>query len=125
MVLSTSDTGRGAAFGDALARVLEATGSLVEREYYVNDAGRQMDILALSVWIRYREYLSRTTLDFPRAGYQGDYIRDLAQKLAGTEGPRFLRDDVQAALPPDTPDGDGPDRHVDARIALMKEALGA
>jgi len=45
--------GRGAAYGDALARVLAAAGNTVEREYYVNDAGRQMDILAVSVWIRY------------------------------------------------------------------------
>ncbi len=116
--------GRGAAFGDALARVLEATGSCVEREYYVNDAGRQMDILALSVWIRYREYLTRVTQAFPSAGYQGDYIRDLAGKLVGAEGSRFLRDDERAPLPPDTPESDGADRHVDARIALMKEALG-
>lgn len=117
--------GRGAAFGDALARVLEATGTRVEREYYVNDAGRQMDILALSVWIRYREILSQATLPFPSAGYQGDYIRDLAARLAEAEGPRFLRDDDRVPEPPDIPGGDDPDRHIDARIALMKTTLGA
>ncbi len=119
--------GRGAAFGDTLARVLEALGSRVEREYYVNDAGRQMDILALSVWIRYCEHLCDAALDFPSAGYQGDYIRDLALELLEVEGPRFLRTQEQMpeTIPPDVEEGDGRDQHIDARIALMKTTLGA
>lgn len=116
--------GRGAAYGDALARVLEATGYLVEREYYVNDAGRQMDILALSVWLRYSDHLAQPTGEFPRAGYQGDYIRTLAGDLAQREGRRFLRPEPTTELPPDGPDEDGMNRHVDARIGNMKAALG-
>ena len=73
--------GRGAAYGDALARVLEAAGNTVEREYYVNDAGRQMDILALSVWIRYLQ-ANGVDLEFPGNCYKGDYVKDYGKSLA-------------------------------------------
>lgn len=81
--------GRGAAYGDALARVLIAAGNHVEREYYVNDAGRQMDILALSVWIR---YLQATGLDIalPDNAYQGRYIVDMGTQLFSENGKRYL-----------------------------------
>src|SRR5262249_56634355 len=72
--------GRQAAFGATLANVLTAAGYAVEREYYINDAGRQMDILAVSAWIRYLELLGES-LPFPENGYRGDYVRALAQQL--------------------------------------------
>ncbi|MGA9575522.1 MAG: arginine--tRNA ligase, partial [Lysobacterales bacterium] len=67
--------GRGAAYGASLASILQASGFLVQREYYVNDNGRQMDILAVSVWLRYLE-LCGEQLRFPENGYRGDYIYD-------------------------------------------------
>ncbi len=72
--------GRGAAYGDALARVLKATGHEVESEYYVNDAGRQMHILALSVYLRYLD-LAGHSAPFPGNAYQGDYIWDIAASV--------------------------------------------
>ncbi|RKZ36013.1 MAG: arginine--tRNA ligase, partial [Gammaproteobacteria bacterium] len=72
--------GRGAAYGAAVADLLEATGCQVEREYYVNDAGRQMDILVTSVWLRYLE-LCGEEISFPDNGYQGDYIWDIAASV--------------------------------------------
>jgi arginyl-tRNA synthetase len=72
--------GRGAATGDALARILQATGHRVEREYYINDAGTQIETLARSVFLRYQQLHGRQ-LEFPENCYQGDYIRRLAQEL--------------------------------------------
>ena len=80
--------GRGAAYGDALARVLRAAGYDAISEYYINDAGRQMDILALSVWLRYLELCGETVL-FPRAAYQGDYIFDIAATLHREDDDRY------------------------------------
>jgi arginyl-tRNA synthetase len=77
--------GRGAAYGDALVRVLRATGYDTESEYYINDAGRQMDILALSIWLRYLE-LCGETVDFPEGAYRGDYIFDIAATLHREDG---------------------------------------
>jgi arginyl-tRNA synthetase len=77
--------GRGAAYGDALARVLAAAGNTVEREYYVNDAGRQMDILAVSVWIRYLQ-ANHIAVDLPSNCYKGDYVSDYGEDLANTHG---------------------------------------
>jgi len=73
--------GRGAAYGDALARVLTAAGNTVEREYYVNDAGRQMDILAVSVWIRYLQE-NGVPVELPENCYKGGYVMDYAQEIA-------------------------------------------
>jgi len=84
--------GRGAATGDAVARLLAETGFDVQREYYINDAGNQVALLGLSVWMRLRE-LRGETIDFPEDGYRGDYIRDVARDLLDKEG------DVIAALP--------------------------
>lgn len=72
--------GRGAAYGDALARVLAAAGNQVEREYYVNDAGRQMDILAVSVWIRYLQSAG-LKITLPANCYQGSYVTEFGQQI--------------------------------------------
>ncbi|MBW1981953.1 MAG: arginine--tRNA ligase [Deltaproteobacteria bacterium] len=77
--------GRGAALGDALARLLEATGHRVEREYYVNDAGTQMETLGRSVFLRYLQLLGQR-VEFPEACYQGDYILDLAREIIEDQG---------------------------------------
>lgn len=87
--------GRGAALGDALSRILHAAGYAVEREYYINDAGRQMKILADSVYARYRE-LHGQDISFPSDGYQGDYIKDLAVAISKDVGLRLLEDDPES-----------------------------
>lgn len=84
--------GRQAAVGDALARLLDAAGYAVHREYYVNDAGNQVQILGRSVWARYRELLGLPFV-FPEDGYPGEYVRDVARALGEREGDRL------AALP--------------------------
>jgi arginyl-tRNA synthetase len=81
--------GRGAAVGDSLARLLRTCGYDVETEYYVNDSGNQMKILGLSVMLRYKELLGEHIV-FPDDCYQGDYIRDIAQGLMGTDTGRLL-----------------------------------
>ena len=80
--------GRGAAYGDSLARVMRLAGYHVETEYYINDAGRQMDILAVSVWLRYLE-LCGETLSFPDKCYKGDYIWDIAATVHREDGDRY------------------------------------
>ena len=82
--------GRGAAFGASLANVLTAAGFSVTREYYVNDAGRQMDILAVSTWLRYLE-LNGLTRSFPSNAYQGEYVRNMAQLIYKAHGNHYLR----------------------------------
>jgi arginyl-tRNA synthetase len=118
--------GRHAAFGASLASLLEATGWSVHREYYVNDAGRQMDILAASVWLRYLE-LCGERVDFPVNGYRGEYLRPIAADLHARHGAALRRpvDHVFADLPPDEPAGGDRERHIDAVIARMRELLGA
>lgn len=116
--------GRGAALGDCIANLLAAAGHTVAREYYVNDAGRQMDILAASIWVRYLEQLDQP-MPFPTGGYQGAYVRDIASGLVTTHGDRFLHPaaEVQADLGHDAPAGDK-DAYADALIAKMKALLG-
>ncbi len=80
--------GRGAATGDAVASVLQAAGYEVQREYYINDAGNQMNTLGRSLYLRYRELLGEP-IDFPGDCYQGDYIRDLAKEVLAAEGTRY------------------------------------
>ena len=80
--------GRGAAYGDALARVLRAAGYATDTEYYVNDAGRQMDILVLSVWLRYLA-LFGAQIEFPKNAYQGDYIVGIATELQQQQGDKL------------------------------------
>ena len=82
--------GRGAAFGASLANVLTAAGFSVSREYYVNDAGRQMDILAVSVWLRYLELNGKNVL-FPSNAYQGEYVRDMAELIQKAHGNHYVR----------------------------------
>lgn len=82
--------GRGAAYGDTLANLFAATGWQVQREYYINDAGRQVDILALSVWLRYLE-AGGEQISFPKRGYPAEYIRVSAEKLRLQHGARWQR----------------------------------
>ena len=84
--------GRNAVIGDTLARLLAAAGWQVEREYYFNNAGRQMKVLAESVRARYLELLGRAA-DFPEDGYQGEYIRDIARGLVDRHGAALVTDD--------------------------------
>jgi arginyl-tRNA synthetase len=118
--------GRGAALGATVADLLEAVGFQVHREYYVNDAGRQMDILATSVWLRYLEH-GGTTLPFPANGYRGDYVRDIAAQLYREHGDTYAAPVAQVFgdLPPDA-DQEGGDKeaHIDALIERAKTLLG-
>ncbi|MFN5631422.1 MAG: arginine--tRNA ligase [Sphingomonadales bacterium] len=77
---------RGAVVGDALANLLEFSGYAVKREYYVNDAGGQVDVLARSVHLRYREALGETIGDIPEGLYPGDYLVPVGQRLAREHG---------------------------------------
>ena len=79
--------GRGAAYGATVANLLEAVGYRVAREYYVNDAGRQMEILAASTWLRYLEQCGER-FDFPANGYRGDYLLAIAGERHSSENPR-------------------------------------
>ena len=117
--------GRQAAYGATLAGLLDAVGFSVEREYYVNDAGRQMDIFAASVWLRYLELCSEE-LAFPTNGYRGDYVQAIAQLLLSQEGTRLKRPaaEIVAQLPPDAPAGDK-EKHIDALIERARELLGS
>ena len=116
--------GRGAAYGATVADLLQAVGVNVEREYYVNDAGRQMNILATSVWLRYLE-LQGATLVFPANGYQGEYIRDIAGDLQQRCGDRLQRsiDEVFADVPADEPQGGDKEKHIDALIERAQALL--
>ncbi len=117
--------GRGAAFGATLANLLKVAGFDVSTEYYVNDAGRQMGILAVSIWLRYLE-LFNAQFAFPSNGYKGDYVIDLAQKLREQYGEKFVADSYQVFdnLYPDEghPEGDK-DKHVDSLVFNMKHIL--
>ncbi|MGQ9659405.1 MAG: arginine--tRNA ligase [Thermochromatium sp.] len=124
--------GRGAAYGAVVADLLEAVGFDVHREYYVNDAGRQMDILATSVWLRYLE-LCGEELRFPSNGYRGDYVWDIAATLHREHGDAYRVDAEQvfAGLPADEPvEGEPADQpgdkeaHIDGLIAAAKRLLG-
>ncbi|MCZ8131196.1 MAG: arginine--tRNA ligase [Steroidobacteraceae bacterium] len=117
--------GRHAAYGGALGNLLEAVGHRVHREFYINDAGRQVDILAVSVWLRYLERLGET-LAFPANGYRGDYVRPVAERLEAHAGRSLHRPvaAVYADVPPDEPAGGDKEAHVDALIARMRALLG-
>ena len=114
--------GRHASYGATLGNLLEAAGYDVDREYYVNDAGRQIDILGVSVWLRLlRE--NGVTIGFPEAGYQGDYVRQIATSLDTSGIPDVSADDLNDDLPADAPEGDQ-DAYIDALIAKGHELLG-
>ncbi|KOR30169.1 arginine--tRNA ligase [Achromatium sp. WMS1] len=118
--------GRGAAYGSVVANLLSAIGFNVYKEYYVNDAGRQMDILTISIWLRYLE-LCGETIPFPANGYQGDYVWDIAATLHREHGDsyHFAQDQVFATLPPDAPEGGDKEQFIDALIARTKQLLSA
>jgi len=117
--------GRGAAYGASLANILQAAGHTVQREYYVNDNGRQMDILAVSVWFRYLE-LCGEQLRFPENGYRGDYIYDIAREIRKEEGDKWRRkgQDVLDNLPPDHADGGDSEKYIDALIQRASDMMG-
>lgn len=116
--------GRGAAYGDSLASILSATGWDVHREYYINDAGRQVDILTLSVWLRYLEACGES-LPFPRRGYPGEYIRATAQRLHAAHGEAFRHaaSNVFADLAAEPVAGDDADEKTKATVKAGQEAL--
>jgi arginyl-tRNA synthetase len=91
--------GRGAVFGDALANLLVFTGRGVTREYYINDAGLQVDVLGRSVFLRYREALGQDVGPIPDGLYPGDYLVPVGRDLAATHGPRLLDAPAEAWLP--------------------------
>ena len=116
--------GRGAAIGATLANLLDFVGYDVQREYYVNDAGRQMHILGTSTWLRYLE-LCGEAIEFPSNGYQGDYVWDIAATLHRENGERFRRPAAQAFADvcEDAPAGDK-EKHIDGLIANAHGLLG-
>ena len=110
---------RGAVVGDALATLLEKTGYAVCREYYINDGGAQVDVLARSTYLRYREALGETLATIPDGYYPGDYLKETGRALAARDGDRWLG----------VPEGEwlGPVRSfaVAAMMALIREDLAA
>lgn len=115
--------GRHAAYGASLANLLIATGHDVHQEYYVNDAGRQMDILTLSVWLRMFEPAG-IDAPFPSGGYQGQYVIDIAHGAAGqfpdaVDAGKLVTED----MPADGPDG-AADAYLDAWIEHARQVLG-
>ncbi len=117
--------GRGAAYGAALGQLMRAAGFDVFCEYYVNDAGRQMSILGMSVWLRYLE-LCGEELTFPSGAYQGDYIWDIAADVHRANGDAFRHaaNLVFADVVADEADGGDKDKHVDALIVKAQTLLG-
>ncbi|WP_230657267.1 arginine--tRNA ligase [Psychrobacter sp. I-STPA10] len=128
--------GRGAAFGMSVANLLEAVGYEVTREYYVNDAGRQMDILATSTYLRYLQ-LCGESIVFPVNGYKGEYVKDIAQTIKTQHGDAYVHaaSDIFANVPEDVVyqnneageqvliSGDK-EKHIDGLIHNAKAALG-
>jgi len=114
--------GRGAAFGASLANVLAAAGFAVTREFYINDAGRQMDILALSTWLRYLE-LAGERVPFPPNAYQGTYVADMARQILAAHGTHYARraTEFTAGLPDMDADAES---YLDAQIGRSKSLLG-
>lgn len=128
--------GRNAAYGDTAANLLEAAGWTVWREYYVNDAGRQTDVLTVSVWLRYLQRCG-VALAFPRRAYPADYIRVTADRLHDEVGGQAFRIEGLDAMPTEpvaAEDADDAEKnriklaqeaHVDRWISLARDGLGA
>jgi arginyl-tRNA synthetase len=119
--------GRGAAYGATLASLMRAVGFIVDCEYYVNDAGRQMNILATSIWLR---YLQENAIDipFPSNGYKSEaYIFDIARALKQEHKDAFAQsaEVVMQDIPADEPDGGDKEVHIDALIDRAKTLLGS
>ena len=91
---------RGAIIGDAMASLLETAGYTVTREYYINDAGTQVDTLARSAYLRYREAMGEDIGDIPKGFYPGDYLKETGQKLADEFGDRFMTAEESEWLDP-------------------------
>ncbi|MBX3709932.1 MAG: arginine--tRNA ligase [Gammaproteobacteria bacterium] len=117
--------GRGGAFGAVVSNLLDAVGFKTYREYYVNDAGRQMDILTVSIWLRYLA-LCDETIVFPANAYRGEYVIDIAKAVYEVHGKHFhvpvhhLYED----LPLDEPLGGDKEVYIDAVIERAKKLLG-
>ena len=117
--------GRHGAFGMSVANLLAANGWQVHREYYINDAGRQMDILAVSIWLRYLEACGET-FRFPANGYKGDYIREIAANLLQKVDTTYQRPEGElfGNLPPDEPEGGDKDGYIDALVVRARALIG-
>ncbi len=118
--------GRGAAYGASVAALMRASGFDVDCEYYVNDAGRQMHILATSIWIRYLQQHG-IDLPFPANGYKSEaYIFDIAAALTAQHADTLVREAgaVMHDLPPDETGGGDKEAHIDALIERAKTLLG-
>ncbi|HRD94473.1 MAG TPA: arginine--tRNA ligase [Accumulibacter sp.] len=125
--------GRGAAYGDSLCKLLAFAGWDVTSEYYVNDAGRQMDILALSTWLRYLQLAGSDDVPFPSNAYQGGYVREMAGQLQAAHGDRYRRPAARVMNGvPELPDTERTDAeatqqreaHLDTLIANARQLLG-
>jgi len=116
--------GRGAAYGATVSNLLAAVGYDVHREYYVNDAGRQMNILATSVWLRYLEALGEP-LTFPSNGYKGEYIKDIAATVQSSVGEQYRFDvaTVFDGIPDDEPAGGDKETHIDGLIDTAQKLM--
>ena len=117
--------GRGAAYGATVANLMRAVGFEVDNEYYVNDAGRQMDILTVSIFLRYLSIFGEE-LRFPDNGYQGDYIQDIAKSVVAEYGERWRKnvDELFEDICKDEAEGGNKEAHIDALIARSKQLLG-
>jgi len=117
--------GRGAAYGATVSNLLRNAGFIVDNEYYVNDAGRQMDILTVSIYLRYLTICGED-LRFPDNGYQGQYINDIAQGIYETSGQKFhLKSDlVFENVCRDGTEGGDKEVHIDQLIEKAKSILG-
>ena len=117
--------GRGAAYGATVSNLLRNAGFIVDNEYYVNDAGRQMDILTVSIYLRYLTICGEN-LRFPDNGYQGQYINDIAQGIYETSGQKFhLKSDlVFENVCRDGTEGGDKEVHIDQLIEKAKSILG-
>ncbi|MCH8845420.1 MAG: arginine--tRNA ligase [Proteobacteria bacterium] len=116
--------GRGAAYGAAVSDLLEAVGYKVDREYYVNDAGRQMDILTVSIWLRYLEQCG-INIDFPGNAYQGNYILEIADKLFSDKQQALsCKMDSKNNILKGCEETDDPETKMDQLIAISKSMLG-
>ena len=117
--------GRSAAFGATLGNVLKASGYDVSLEYYVNDAGRQMNILAASVWLRYLE-LAGESIVLPANAYKGQYVYEIAQELWSQHETKFVHPwtAITVDLPADEPQGGDKEQYIDAIIERALTLLG-
>ena len=116
--------GRGAAYGATIGNLLAAVGYEVQREYYVNDAGRQIDILSTSVWLRYLE-LCDEKFTFPTNAYQGDYVWDIAATIHRVHDNKYLHtaNAWMSDLPADESQGGDKEIYIDAIIEKAKTLL--